>query len=138
MEKAFTLLIADRNRHVREFLKREMQEEGYRILLARSGREVLGYISGHAPVDLVILDIDLPDAGDFGILEKLRKRIPTLPLVVHTFLSEYLNHTGTLSTMAFVEKNGNSIECLKRTVADILEKSHSRRSESTKSSGANE
>ena len=138
MEKKFTLLIADRNPHVRELLKREFLEEGYQVVLARNSREVLGYISGHVPVDLVILDIDLPDAGDFGILEKLQKRIPTLPVVVHTFLPEYLNHTGVLSTMAFVEKNGNSIECLKRTVLDILEKSHSWRPGPTKSIRKNE
>lgn len=41
MEKKFTLLIADRNRNVREFLKRELIAEGYGVKVARNGQEIL-------------------------------------------------------------------------------------------------
>ena len=43
MGRQFTILISDRNRNVREFLKREMMGEAYRVRLAKSWREVLGY-----------------------------------------------------------------------------------------------
>ena len=43
MARQFTILISDRNRNVREFLKREMMGEAYRVRLAKSWREVLGY-----------------------------------------------------------------------------------------------
>jgi DNA-binding NtrC family response regulator len=127
LEKDFTILIADRNRHVREFLKREMMAAGYRVRLAKNGREVLEQVYHHEPLDLLILDLDLPDSGEAAILESIEDRIPTLPVVVHSFLSEYANHPAVLSTAVFVEKKGSSIEPLKRVVFDVLNKSNPKR-----------
>ena len=127
MEKDFTILIADRNRHVREFLKREMSAAGYRVRLAKNGREVLEQVYHHEPLDLLILDLDLPDAGEVAILESIEDRIPTLPVVVHSFLSDYANHPAVLSTAVFVEKKGSSIDPLKRVVFEVLNKSNPKR-----------
>jgi DNA-binding NtrC family response regulator len=124
LENKFTILIADRNRHVREFLKREMMGEGYHILLAKSGREVLKWIYHHEPLDLLILDPDLPDVSELTLVERLEDRIPTLPIVVHAFLSDYTHHPLVLKTTAFVEKRGNSIENLKKVVIEMLRKSY--------------
>jgi len=125
MKKGFTILIADRNRHVREFLKREMMAEGNNILLAKSGQEVLKCIYDHnKPLDLLILELDLPDIGGLSILEKLQDRIPTLPVVVHTYLSEYLYHPDVLCANAVVEKKGTNIDRLKEVVSDVLRKSY--------------
>jgi DNA-binding NtrC family response regulator len=132
VEKEFTILIADRNRRVREFLRREMLVEGYQVRLAGSGQEVLEYIDRRQPVDLIILDPDLPDAGECKLLERVRESTPTLPVIVHTFLSDYVNHSEVLSTTAFVEKDGTSIDCLKTIVLDILGKSYPRRNSAEK------
>ena len=71
MKQGFTILIADRNPHIREFLRREMMAEGYRARLAKNGREVLRLVYQRGPLDLLILDPDLPDAGEVPVLEKL-------------------------------------------------------------------
>ena len=122
MGRQFTILIADRNRNVREFLKREMMAEGYRVHLAKSGREVLEWAYKQEILDLVILDLDLPDRSDVAILEKLEDRIPTLPVVIHAFLSDYENPPAVLNAAALVEKEGNSVERLKKVVSEILGK----------------
>ena len=122
MGRQFTILISDRNRNVREFLKREMMAEGYRVRLAKSGREVLEWAYHHESIDLVILDLDLPDASGMAILEKLEDRIPTLPVVIHAFLSDYDNHPAVSNAAALVEKEGTSVERLKKVVAEILGK----------------
>jgi len=118
----FTILIADKNRHVREFLKREMLAEGYQVRLAKSGREVLKWAYYNEPLDLLILDPDLPDASEIDIIDKLQNRIPTLPVVIHAYRSDYANCHSLLSTAAFVEKNGSSIEGLKKAVSEIFRK----------------
>lgn len=115
-----TILIADRNPNVREFLKREMTAEGYRVRLAKSGREVLRWIYHHEPLDLVILDPDLPDATDAPLLEKMNDRIPTLPIVIHSFSTEDVAANSDSFPVVFVEKEGNSIENLKKVVEHIL------------------
>ena len=89
MKKDFTLLIADRNPHVRTFLQREMTAAGYRVRLADNGREVLKWAFQGEPLDMIILDPDLPDADETHMLEHLLDRIPMLPVIMHTYLSEY-------------------------------------------------
>ena len=123
----FTILIADRNPHVREFLRREMMSEGYRVRLAKNGGEVLKWIYHRDPLDLVILDLDLPDANDAPLLEKLNDRIPTLPVVVHTLSTDYTLPVDVSLPVTFVEKEGNSIECIKRVVIDMLGKQKAQR-----------
>lgn len=120
----FTILIADRNPHVREFLRREMMAEGYRVRLAKNGHEVLRWIYHYEPLDLVILDLDLPDANDAPLLDKLNDRIPTLPVVVHTLSTDDVAANGDSLPVVFVEKEGDSIENLKKVVADMLLKTH--------------
>ena len=127
MKPAFTILIADRNPNVRELLKRELVAEGYRVRLARSGREVLSFLDDlSGSPDLVIMDPDLPDMGEFSLLEVMRGRKPELPVVVHTFLAEYMNHPIVLSSAAVVEKDGRHVDRLKDVVREVLHKTYSR------------
>ena len=122
MEKEFKILVADRNQHVREFLKRELVAEGYRVGLAKNVQEVLKKVYHSETLDLLILDPDLPGAEGLSLFKKLRDRIPVLPVVVHTYLKDYTNHTDILSEVAFVEKSGSSVESLKKMVCEILRK----------------
>jgi DNA-binding NtrC family response regulator len=114
-------LIADRNRHVREYIRREMMAEGYDILLAASGQEVLKRVYKPEPPDLLILDPDLSDSEGLPLLEKIEDRIPSLPVVIHGFSSDYRNGLGCSSVVAFVEKEANSIDRLKILVARLLQ-----------------
>ena len=116
----FAILIADRNPNVREFLKREMMAEGYRVRLAKDSREVLKWVFSQAPLDLLILDLDLPDAGEVEVFKLLNDRIPPLPVVLHSFQTDHANHPEALITAVFVEKQGDSIEHLKKVVAEML------------------
>ncbi len=122
MDREYTILIADRNRHVREFLRREMTAEGYRVRLANTCEEVLKWVFDQKPLDLLILDPDLPDASGLALLDKIEDRIPTLPVVIHTLLSDYSSDSATSNITAFVEKKGNSIKRLKEVVFEVLQK----------------
>jgi CheY-like chemotaxis protein len=119
-------LIADRNPHVRKFLKRELEAEGYRIRLAESGIEVLKWAFHPDRLDLIILDPDLPDTGAGQLMDKLKDRIPPLKVVIHAFLSDYAAPHDTLNADAFIEKGGNSIESLKKAILDLNRKGPSR------------
>jgi DNA-binding NtrC family response regulator len=121
VEKKIIILVADRNQHVREFLKRELMAEGYRVRLAKNVQEVLKKVYHTETLDLLILDPDLPGTDKLVLLKKLQNRIPALPVVVHTFLSDYTDYTNELSKLAFVEKSGSSVESLKKMVHEILQ-----------------
>ena len=122
MKEEFNILITDRNPHVQEYLKCEMVAEGYLVRLAKTGREVIKWVYYHEPLDLLILDPDLPDTTIISLFEKLQNRIPALPVVVHTFLSDSVDFATGSIEVVFVEKSGSSVENLKRAVADILKK----------------
>ena len=124
MERKYTILIADRNPHVREFLRREMTAAGYCILLADKGRDVVKRVYHQEPLDLLILDPDLPDVEESAVLKKIRNRVPSLPVVVHTFISDYETHKDLANAAAFVEKRGSSIDKLRQVVSDILKLSN--------------
>ena len=121
MKKEYTILIADRNPHVREFLKREMTVAGYRVRLAENSRQVIKWAFHYEPVDLLILDPDLPDTEESSLLINLQDRVPPLPVVFHTFLSNYDEASAILKSADFVEKQGNSVESLKQIVCNILQ-----------------
>jgi len=118
VERVFTIVIADRNPHVRGFLQREMSREGYRIRLAENARDLLQWAFNHEPVDLIILDPDLPDAVDTHLLDALQDRTPPVPIVIH---SHYANALPVARpTFIPVEKGGSSVERLKQIAENLL------------------
>lgn len=124
MEEKFTILIADRNRRVLDLLRRELVSEAYRVIVANEGREVLRMVAGLEPVELLILDPELPFVGGLEMLELIQGREPSLPIIIHTFHREYVNHPALQSAAAFVEKTGSHIDRLKNVVAEVLRKSY--------------
>jgi len=125
VQKAFTILIADRNPRVRGFLQREMSKEGYRILVAESTRDLLEWAFDRDPVDLIILDPDLPDAADSRLTSMLRERMPLLPVILHAHSSHGLPEPGTAKSFILDEKGGSSVERLKEVAAGLLKQPQS-------------
>ena len=119
MKEEVTILVADRNRHIREFLRRELTDQGYYVRLAKSGREILKWIYSHEPFHLLILDPYLPDIKEVAILEELNDRISALPVILHAFHLDHSSHLNTLKQWVFVEKTGNSIERLKEVISEM-------------------
>jgi len=127
MSNQFTLLIADRNRHVRDFLRREFIADGYAVDLAKDDRELLSLIEADEPPDLLIVDLEMPCSGGPEALETLLARNPRLPVVIHTFLTEEAAHDLCERAAAFLEKRGNNIDHLKETVLMVLRRCYPHR-----------
>ncbi len=123
MESSFSILLTDRNRHVRELLRRELSGEGYRVETARDGREVLGFLYHVATVDLLILDLEIPYVAEVGLLRKLGQLRPELPVIIHSFSPEDGGPSISVPTAAFLEKNENT-DRLKTMVREVLAKTY--------------
>jgi len=124
MEKKTTILIGDRNKNIREFLKRELMAEGYNVKLAPNGREILNMVNGEDPPDLLIMDIFVQMIDGLIVLEQIKRPTPNIPVVVYTSLVEYKDHPIVKSADAFIEKNGQ-IDKLTEVVFKLLNKSAS-------------
>ena len=118
--KNFSILIADRNPHVRRLLERELKADGYQVRVADNGRKVLEWAYRLQPLDLIILDLDLPDIDEQTLFGNLQDRIPVLPIIIHSFQPEGMKLSVNYRHAVFVEKGENSIEKLKKAVSDIL------------------
>jgi DNA-binding response OmpR family regulator len=118
----FTVLIADRNPHIRKFLSRELETEGYRVLVAKDGNQLMVLLNVGKPPDLLILDLDLPHVDGLQVLEWLKDHDSPVPVVVHTYHTEHAGHPAVRDAAAFVEKTGNNIQGMKKILADVLRK----------------
>jgi two-component system KDP operon response regulator KdpE len=66
------VLIVDGDPAMGRMLRIVLESEGYRVLWSRSGAAGLAEAARNRP-DAVILELDLPDGGDFGVLGALRE-----------------------------------------------------------------
>jgi DNA-binding NtrC family response regulator len=120
VKKNHCILIADRNPHVRKFLKREMMTEGYHIKVAGSYADVIRSAYANNFIDVIILDPDLPGDMNSNLIKTLRSRIPSIPVIIHAFGRDMKNDTISAGDEIFVEKQANSIEQLKKIVHGII------------------
>lgn len=65
------ILVVDDDRTSRAFFKRELESGGYEVLLASDGFEALHVIHGQ-DIDLVTLDIEMPDMDGYQVCAWLR------------------------------------------------------------------
>jgi DNA-binding NtrC family response regulator len=75
------VLIVDDERNIQVTLARALSLEGYATYTAGTGQEALEKIAS-LPVDLVLLDVKLPDLDGLAVLEKALQTRPGLPVVV--------------------------------------------------------
>lgn len=95
-----------------------MSKEGYQVRLAENAQDLLQWAFNHEPIDLIILDPDLPDAVDTHLLNTLQNRTPPLPVIIHTHYAQSL--PTTRAQFIVVEKGGSSVERLKQITESLL------------------
>jgi len=72
MNRKKTILVVDDSLTVREFINRQLRQEGYDVILSRNGRDAIKAASLKPP-DLIVLDIMMPDIDGYEVLRQLRK-----------------------------------------------------------------
>jgi DNA-binding response OmpR family regulator len=77
------LLLVDDEASVREMVGRVLQSEGYRVFLAGGGQEAL-QIAAANPIDLVLLDLNMPGQSGWDTFEQLTREHPCLAMIIIT------------------------------------------------------
>ncbi|MGE5176533.1 MAG: sigma-54-dependent transcriptional regulator [Hyphomicrobiales bacterium] len=96
MAKA-SILIIDDDETIRYFLPRDLEAEGYQVLTAESGNAGLRLLERET-VDLVLLDIRLPDRNGIDVLQKIREQWPEQIVVM---LTGEPDHETAVSAMRY-------------------------------------
>src|SRR5262245_5750136 len=80
-----TVLLIEEEEPVRNRLFQILVNEGYLVETAASGREAMNALrTPLSPIDVVLLDVDLPDVGGSELCAKVRELYPDLPVVACT------------------------------------------------------
>ena len=77
------ILIIDDSMYQRLRMRNTLQAGGHELLEATNGREGLEMALSGTP-DCIILDLVMPDMGGLEVLQTLRDRGATIPVIVHT------------------------------------------------------
>jgi PAS domain S-box-containing protein len=86
------ILVVEADHDLALLLRRQLELEGYHVVLAGSGEDALWLAKEEQP-QLITLDIMLPDLDGFLVLEQLREHPATAPIPV--IIISGLSQTGT-------------------------------------------
>ena len=101
------LLIVDDEEFNRDMIGRRLQRRGFEVILAAGGLEALE-LAATRPVDLVLLDIMMPEIDGLEVLERLRRDFDSsvLPVIMVTAKDD----------------SATIVECLERGANDYITK----------------
>jgi CheY-like chemotaxis protein len=100
------ILIVDDEPHVADLLARSLAREGHAPTVAHSGDEALRLIGKGASPDALFLDISMPGMNGLDVLAEVRRRRPSLPVVVITghATPEEVDEVRRLGAVDVIEK----------------------------------
>ena len=79
-----TFLIVEDDFSSREYLKELLDRKGAKLLFARTGAEAVDTVLMDIKIDLVLLDLRLPDINGIEIVETIKKMKPATPIIAQT------------------------------------------------------
>ena len=84
------MLVVDDQFAARELQRSILEAAGYRVEVARDGREALRRVGEIADLDLVLTDVQMPEMDGFELLEAIRadEEHGSLPVVIVTTLGD--------------------------------------------------
>jgi len=83
MDRPFKILMVDDDSLIQTLFSRYLETAGYQVVVAGSGREMFDCLNNHDNIDLVLLDLGLPDEDGLVLARKIRAR-SDLPIIILT------------------------------------------------------
>jgi two-component system response regulator MprA len=97
------ILLVDDDRAVRESVSRVLEMENYEVLPAPDGLEALKIVAS-TPVDLVLLDLNMPQKSGWDTFEQITCDNPLLPVIIITARTGQLFTSLGAGAAALLEK----------------------------------
>ncbi|MGB9698155.1 MAG: response regulator [Thermodesulfobacteriota bacterium] len=117
MEK---ILCVDDDLSLLRLYQEELTEEGYKVVLARDGKEAMAKFEKENP-DLVIMDIRMPVMDGIETLTAMLGKNRQIPVILNTAYPQYRENFMTWGAEAYIIKSSDLTE-LKQTIRKVLDK----------------
>ena len=117
-----TIRVVDDDRQILRLFVAILEEGGYRVQSASSGEDALKVLR-EVPIDLMVLDLSMPEPDGFDLLKRLRASTPGLRIVVVSgyLQGALLKAAEFLGATASLNKT-DAPRLLLQTVQGILQK----------------
>ena len=113
-----TILVVDDDEAIRTLLQEELEEEGYKVLIATNARDALKMVAAE-PLDLVILDIRMPGMDGLEALPRILGIKEGLPVIMNTAYTQYQDSFMSWAADAYVVKSSDLTE-LKEKIKELV------------------
>ncbi|MFC1477203.1 response regulator [candidate division KSB1 bacterium] len=100
------LLIAEDDENLRLLYKRAFSEGGYRVLLARSGKEAVSKTRKNKP-DAIIMDIRMPGLNGLDAMNEIKSFAKDIPVIINTAYPLYQDDFAAWPASAYVLKSAD-------------------------------
>jgi CheY-like chemotaxis protein len=112
-----TILVVDDDPDVRELAISSLETLGYRVFAADGGRAAIEFIGENVSVDLVLIDIAMPEINGVEAVQAILKKRPGLPFL---YMTGYVGPTKLDPSEQRVVKKPFTIAELAAKVEEIL------------------
>ena len=119
-----TILIIEDDNFLQGLEATKLKKEGYNVLTASNSIEAFKALESKEPINLILLDLLLPDIDGFMILEKIRqnKSLEAIPVIVFSNLSEEKDVTRAtkLGISEFMIKSNFTLDEISKKVKELI------------------
>jgi CheY-like chemotaxis protein len=123
---SYRILLVDDEEDLRKIGTMMLQAQGYEVLCAEDGFEGLAALKQSLP-DIIISDLRMPNMNGFEFLSVVRRRFPTIPVIVISGEFTGMSVPDSVLADAFFPKGGYKPRALFETIIDLLHELPTRR-----------
>ncbi|WP_036223232.1 response regulator [Mesoaciditoga lauensis] len=113
------ILVVEDEEAMRMLIKEELEDEGYEVKTVSNGKEALNFLSSN-DVDLITLDIEMPDMNGLEVAGKIREMKKNVKIILLTAYSHYKSDLSSWAADDYVVKSSD-LSQLKNAVKKLLE-----------------
>jgi PAS domain S-box-containing protein len=116
-----TVLVAEDEAIVRCFMKRMLEKEGYKVIVAEDGEEAVSRFREHGDISLVLSDVVMPRKNGKEMLDEIRKLKPGIKVVfISGYAAEVIKNRGLLDEGTDLVRKPFDKNVLLRKVREML------------------
>ena len=85
--KTHEILLVEDDACTIQYVTKILEQSGFKLLVAHNGKETVGLYEKLSEIDLVLLDMSLPDVSGFDLVKQMKKIRKDIPVIAQTALT---------------------------------------------------